>query len=151
DAPARRWYLRPLNTELIRLPAAQRVSIARQAVIGWLQTILLVIAIAQSLFAGALHLLPPELRPALSFLHRIEWAAYLGIVLIAAQIVAGWPEQIVVTNRFFLLAYRLSKPRLLFGASARHMLIVYGAIALLIAAAIVWVNAHGFIIQPTGR
>jgi hypothetical protein len=148
--PVARWYLRPLNTELIRLDAASRDSIRRQAVIGWLQTILLGIAIAQSLFAGVLRALPPDLRASFGFLHRIEWAAYLGIVLIAAQVIVAWKPNSLLTNRFYLLAYRLSRPKLLTGRSARFAQIAYLVLALLIAVAIAWVRAHGFIVQPTG-
>src|SRR5450432_2596404 len=100
-----RWYIRPLGDELASLTVAQQRAVRRQAVVGWLQTVLLAIAIAQGLFAGVLHNLPPELKLTLSFLHRVEWAVYLGIVLIVAQVAIGWSSQIVLTNRYFLLAW----------------------------------------------
>ena len=146
--PVKRWYLHSLSSELIKLDATQRLAVTRQAVIGWLQTVLLIAVIVQSLFAGVLAALPPDVRASLSFLHRIEWGAYLGMVLIAAQIGYGWTQKLTVTNRYYLLAYRLSKPRLLQGESARRAQIAYFVVILLLAGAILWVNAHGFIVNP---
>src|SRR4051794_2980662 len=102
--PVERWYLRPLQGD--RLSPEKLRSVQRQAVIGWLQTLLLLIVVVQSLFAGMLRALPPDVRASLGFLHRIEWGVYLGVLLIVAQVAAGWREQIVLTNRLYLLAWR---------------------------------------------
>ncbi len=110
--PVERWYLRPVADETDTLTSQQQLSIRRQAVIGWLQSLLLVVVLAQSLFAGLLRALPPETRNTLAFLHRIEWGAYLAIVLVVAQVMVGWTDQIVLTNRSYLLAWRFGKPRI---------------------------------------
>ncbi len=144
--PIERWYLQPIATEVASLTSDQQESVRRQALIGWLQTILLVAVSVQSIFAGFLRALPPDLRTALSFLHRIEWGAYVGILLILAQVVAGWSTQIVLTNRHWLLAWRFSKPRLLMGNAARVAQFAYLLLALLIVSAVIWVRIHGFIV-----
>ena len=87
-------------------------AVQRQAVIGWLQTVLLVIVLLQVIFAGLLRALPPDLRTSLDFLHRIEWAVYLGIVLICAQVAVGWPSATVLTNRIGLAKYMLNSAAL---------------------------------------
>ncbi len=145
--PVARWYLHSLDEQ--GLTAQQHTSIRRQAIIGWLQTLLLLVVLVQSLFAGLLRALPPDLRVTLSFLHRIEWGAYVGIVLIALQVAAGWAAQIVLTNRFYALAWRLSKPRIVVGAGARRAQIAYLLVIILMVIAIVWVRLNGFIVQPT--
>jgi len=147
--PVERWYLQPIADQVGSLPDKQQRSVQLQAVVGWLQTILLIIVIVQSIFAGFLRALPPDLRASLSFLHRIEWGAYLGILLILAQVAVGWSSHIVLTNRYWLLAWRFSKPRLLSGNAARTAQIVYLFLALLMVAAIIWVRIHGFIVTPT--
>src|SRR5689334_2503229 len=147
--PTDRWYLQPIADQVASLTSEQQQSVRRQAFIGWLQTILLVIVIAQSIFAGFLQALPPDLRTSLSFLHRIEWGAYVGILLILAQIATGWSGQIVLTNRYWLLAWRFSRPRLLTGSAARTAQIAYLLLALLMVGAVIWVRIHGFIVTPT--
>jgi hypothetical protein len=102
--PVEHWYLRPIAEQIAAFPIARQQSVRRQAFIGWLQTILLIIVVAQSVFAGFLRVLPPYLRSSLSFLHRIEWGAYVGILLILMQVAVGWSAQIVLTNRYGLLA-----------------------------------------------
>ncbi len=146
--PVERWYLRDLDQQGLTMP--QRRSIRRQAVIGWLQTLLLAVVLVQTVFAGLLRALPPDLRAALSFLHRIEWGAYLAVVLVAAQVAAGWASQIVLTNRFYLLAWRFGKPRLVAGKAARYVQIGYLVFMILLVGAITWVRLHGFFVQPTG-
>src|SRR5579871_4882777 len=102
--PVMRWYIRPLEArqssdKLHRdLTPAEWQSVRRQAVIGWLQTVLLVVVFIQVIFAGMLRALPPDVRTTLSFLHRIEWGAYLGIILIVSQVAIGWSGGIVLTN-----------------------------------------------------
>jgi hypothetical protein len=149
NEPIERWYLQPIAAEVMLLTRDQQESVRRQALIGWLQTILLVVVIVQSFFAGFLRALPPDLRIALSFLHRIEWGAYFGILLILAQVLAGWSTQIVLTNRYRLLAWRFSKPRLLLGNAARVVQLAYLLLALLIVGAVIWVRIHGFVVAPT--
>jgi hypothetical protein len=144
--PVERWYLRDLDQH--SLTAQQRRVVNRQAVIGWLQSLLLVIVFVQSMFAGLLPALPPELRTSLSFLHRIEWGAYLGIVLVAAQVAAGWTSRIVLTNRFFALAWRIGRPRLVTGKAARYVQMAYLVLIVLMVGAVIWVRLHGFIFQP---
>jgi hypothetical protein len=145
----RRWYLDPLAGQMEQLSPTQQQSLRRQAVIGWLQTVLLVIVVVQTIFAGLLRALPPDVRASLGFLHRIEWGAYVGIVLILLQDVVGWRERIVLTNRFRMLAWLLSRPRLLTGDSARRLQVVYLIVAILMIGAVLWVRANGFIVTPT--
>jgi hypothetical protein len=144
--PVDRWYLRDLNWQA--LTPEQRQSVHRQAIIGWLQTLLLAIVLIQVIFAGLLRALPPDLRASLSFLHRIEWGAYLGIALIAAQVAVGWTSRVVLTNRFYAPAWRIGRPQVIAGKAARNMQVVYLILIILIGAAIVWVRLHGFIFQP---
>jgi hypothetical protein len=149
--PIKRLYLDPLQAEFGALNAEQRQSVFRQALAGWFQTVLLIIMILQSVFAGVLRLLPPDVRDAIAFLHRIEWGVYLAIVLIMLQIQAGWHEKIVLTNHFYLLAWPFGKRRILLGPSARLAQIAYMLIILLLIAAIIWVRARGFLVAPTPR
>ena len=144
--PVDRWYLRDLDRHA--LTPEQRHAAHRQAVIGWLQTLLLAVVLIQVIFAGLLRALPPDLRASLAFLHRVEWAAYLGIALIAAQVAVGWTSQIVLTNRVYALAWRIGKPRLIAGKVARNIQVAYLILTILIGGAIVWVRLHGFIVQP---
>ncbi len=146
--PAEHWYLHPLADSLSGLNASQRESLRRQSVIGLLQTILLVIVVVQSLFAGMLRALPPDLRAALSFLHRIEWDAYLAVVLVLAQVAVSWANATVLTNRLYLFAWRLGTPRIVTGTAARRLQILYLLVVLVMIAAILWVRANGFIVQP---
>src|SRR5882724_2802405 len=60
--PVERWYLQPIADQVGSLPDKQQRSVQLQAVVGWLQTILLIIVIVQSIFAGFLRALPPDLR-----------------------------------------------------------------------------------------
>lgn len=153
--PVSRWYIRPLeaqqSSEKVQrdLTSAAWQSVRRQAVIGWLQTVLLVVVFVQLIFAGMLRALPPDVRITLSFLHRIEWGAYLGIALIVAQVAVGWSGQIVLTNRFYLLAWRFSQPKLLTGQQAHTLRIAYIALAIVMIGAVIWVRIHGFIVTPT--
>ena len=146
--PVERWYLHNLDEH--GLTTQQCTSIRRQATIGWLQTLLLLVVLVQILFAGLLRALPQDLRVALSFLHRIEWGAYVGIALIALQAAVGWAAQIVLTNRIYALAWRLGKPRIVVGARARRVQISYLLVIVLMVITIVWVRLHGFIVQPGG-
>ena len=68
--------------------------------------------------------------------------------LIAAQVAVGWTSRLVLTNRFYALAWRFGKPRLVGGPAARYLQIVYLLVIVLMGAAIVWVRLHGFIFQP---
>jgi hypothetical protein len=145
--PVERSYLRHLD--LNALTDAERIAVRRQAVIGWLQTLLLVVVLIQTAFASVLRALPPDIRTSLAFLHRIEWAAYLGVLLIMAQVSAGWNSRIVLTNRYFLLAWRFSRPRLLRGQQTRLIQALYILIGTLLVGAIVWVRIRGFIFQST--
>jgi hypothetical protein len=149
--PAERWYLRPLAQQLPTLTPSQQQSVRRQAVIGVLQTALLLIVIVQVVFAGMLRALPPDLRASLGFMHRIEWGAYLGVILILAQVALSWHSGIVLTNRFYLLAWRFGKPRLVMGNTARIAQIGYLILATLIIGAIVWVRINGFIVQTANQ
>ncbi len=149
--PVARWYIQPLEAQQStqsRLSSSDWRIIQRQAVIGWLQTVLLIIVIIQVIFAGMLRALPPDVRTSLAFLHRIEWGAYAGITLIAAQVIIGWSSQIVLTNRFYLLAWRFSTPKLVVGKQARALQLAYLALAIVMIGAIVWVRTHGFIVTP---
>jgi len=148
-----RWitnrYVRPLESALEALTPAQQQAVRRQAALGVVQTLLLAIILVQVIFTGAMRLLPPETRAALAFLHRIEWAVYLTILLIAAQVIVSWREVVVLTNRIGLLAYRLGRPRLLRGQSARMAQGVYLVLLVVLVAASIWVRINGFIVQPT--
>ncbi len=146
--PVKRWYLRSLSGDLPTLTPRQQLSIRRQSVIGWLQSVLLVVVVAQSLFAGLLRALPPETRNALAFLHRIEWAAYVAIALVVAQVITGWAEQIVLTNHFYLLAWRLGRPHIVSSGIARYLQVAYLIFAGLMVMAVLWVRAHGFLVRP---
>ena len=130
------------------LTPAQQLSVQRQYTIGNLQTILLIMVVLQSIFAGFLRAFPPDLRASLGFLHRIEWGAYVGIVLVAAQIIAGWSSQTVLTNRWYLLAWRFGNRRIMTGNLARKLQVAYLLLIVLIVGAVIWVRVNGFIIQP---
>jgi len=153
--PVAHWYIQLLEAQQSvkpsqNLPSASEWQVIRQqAVIGWLQSVLLAIVIVQVIFAGMLRALPPDIRSALAFLHRIEWGAYAGIILIAAQVAVGWSSQIVLTNRYYLLAWRFSSPKLIVGQRARFLQIAYLALAIVMIGAAVWVRLHGFIVTPT--
>jgi len=149
--PVARWYIRPLQAQQLseNLRPSELQSVRRQAVIGWLQTLLLIIVFVQVIFDGLLRVLPPDVRTTLSFLHRIEWGAYLGITLVVAQVAVGWSDRIVVTNRFYLLAWRFSPPKLVMGREARACQVAYIGLAVVMVAAVVWVRIHGFIVTPT--
>ncbi|MCC7449984.1 MAG: hypothetical protein IT324_21380 [Anaerolineae bacterium] len=140
---------RPSPNHNTSLTSAQQVSVQRQYVIGNLQTILLIIVVLQSLFAGFLRALPPDLRASLGFLHRIEWGAYVGIALVAAQIIVGWISQTVLTNRFYLLAWRFGNMRIVIDSRARRLQIAYLLLIALMVGAVIWVRINGFIVQPT--
>jgi hypothetical protein len=144
---AQRW-LTTLPVPPQPLSADVQLAIRRQAVIGWLQTLLLVVTIIQVMFAGLLRALPPDVRAQLAFLHRIEWAAYVGILLITLQVTSGWSQRIVLTNRFSLLAWFLTKPRLVVGPNARRLQIVYLGVVGIMVAAVIWVRIRGFIVAP---
>jgi hypothetical protein len=145
----RRWYLDPLAGQMEALSFTQQQSVRQQAVVGWLQTVLLAIVIVQTIFAGLLRALPPDVRASLGFLHRIEWGAYVGIVLILWQVAVGWNARIGLTNRFRMLAWLLSRPRLLTGDSARRAQVAYLIVVILMLGAVLWVRANGFIVTPT--
>jgi hypothetical protein len=87
-------------------------------------------------------------RSSLAFLHRIEWAAYLLLALIAAQIAASLKASVVLTNRFYLLAWRLSVPELIVGRRVRVLQLVYAGLMILIIIGVLWVRARGFLVQP---
>lgn len=142
-----RWYLQPLAALWDSLTASQRQNVRRQAWLGLFQTLVLVIAVTQSLFAGVLRALPAETRAALGFLHRIEWGVYAGIVLILAQVIIGWGDQFCLTNRLGLLAWPLGKARLLKGRTARQAQLVYLVLAILMVVEALYVRANGFIFQ----
>jgi len=139
---------RPSSDHNEPLTPAQQVSVQRQYVIGSLQTILLIIVVLQSIFAGFLRALPPDLRASLGFLHRIEWGAYVGIALVAAQIIVGWNSQTVLTNRFYLLAWRFGNMRIMTDKRARQLQVAYLLLIVLMVGAVIWVRINGFIVQP---
>jgi hypothetical protein len=130
------------------LTSARQVSVQRQYLIGNLQTILLIIVVLQLIFAGFLRALPPDLRASLGFLHRIEWGVYVGIALVAAQIIVGWNSQTVLTNRFYLLAWRFGKMRIVTDNLARKLQVAYLLLIALMIGAVIWVRINGFIVQP---
>jgi hypothetical protein len=146
--PVERLYLRHVDAQANALTTEQHASMRQQAIIGWLQTLVLVVVVMQVIFAGLMRVLPPDVRSSLAFLHRIEWGAYLMLVLIAAQIATSAKAGIVLTNRFYLLAWRLSAPRLVVGNQARYLQLAYTGLIILIVIAILWVRARGFLVQP---
>ncbi len=143
-----RWYLEPLTAQLALLNEAEQRAALHQAVISWLQTVLLILVIVQILFAGLLRLLPPELRATLGFLHRIEWANYVGILLVGAQTIHGYTANLIITNRFYLLGWRLGRMQIVRGSRARLLMIAYAILIGLLIAAILFVRTNGFIVQP---
>lgn len=147
--PVMRWYLLPLGAQFDSLSEADQRAALDQAIIGWLQTLLLIVAVAQSLFAGALAALPPEVRSALGFLHRIEWAAYVGMLLIGVQAVRGFAYNLIVTNRFYALGWRFGKMRLVRGRRIRTLVLIYLLVIVFMAAAVIYVRLNGFIFRPT--
>ena len=146
--PVRRWYLKPLGTAFDDLDTPRQRAVIDQAVIGWLQTVLLVVAVCQSLFAGVLAVLPPDLRTALGFLHRIEWAVYIAMVLVGAQAVRGYTFNLIVTNRVYALGWRFGKMQIVRDTRVRMLAIAYGVLILLMAIAVIYVRMNGFIVRP---
>ncbi len=146
--PVRALYLKPLSASLETMDANERRAVLDQAIIGWLQTILLIVVIVQVIFAGLLRLLPPDIRTTLGFLHRIEWAAYLAILLVGIQAARGYAYNLILTNRFYLLGWRFGKPRIVRGARIRTLIVAYGVVVMLMAAAILYVRVNGFIVRP---
>jgi len=142
-----RWYLRPLDGVWESLTPTQQTAVRRQAWVGLAQTAVLVIAIVQSLFAGVLRALPPDVRASLGFLHRIEWGVYAGIGLILLQVWFGWRDTLLLTNRLWLLAWPFGKSRLVRNTMARRVQWLYLVLALVMVGAALYVRAHGFIFQ----
>ena len=147
--PVRRWYLKPLGTAFDNLDAPSQRAVIDQAVIGWLQTVLLIVAVCQALFAGILAALPPDLRAALGFLHRIEWAVYVAMLLVGAQAVRGYTFNLIVTNRVYALGWRFGKMKIVRGAPVRTLAIAYAVVIMLLAVAVFYVRMNGFIVRPT--
>lgn len=146
--PVRRWYLKPLGAAFDNLDTLTQRAVIDQAVIGWLQTLLLIVTVAQALFAGVLAALPPDLRAALGFLHRIEWAVYVAMLLVGAQAVRGYTFNLIVTNRFNALGWRFGAMQIVRGKRVRLLAIVYGVVILLLAAALIFVHMNGFLVRP---
>jgi len=147
--PIQRYYLYPIADQIAALNDADRRAVLDQAVIGWLQTLVLIVAVVQSLFAGVLAALPPDLRAALGFLHRIEWAAYAGMLLIGVQAARGYAYHLLLTNRWYVLGWRVSRMQIVRGSRVRTLTIIYLIAIVLIAIAILYVRLNGFIFQPT--
>ncbi len=148
--PVRRLYLQPMAVELQAFTDAERQAVIDQAVIGWLQTVLLVIVIAQVIFTGILVLLPPNIRAALGFLHRIEWAAYAGMLLVGAQAARGYAYNLILTNRIFALGWYFGrKMRIVRGRRVRTLAIAYALVIVFMAAAVIYVQINGFIFRAT--
>jgi hypothetical protein len=147
--PVQRFYLNPIADQIANLSESEQRAVLDQAVIGWLQTILLVVAIIQALFAGVLAALPQELRAALGFLHRIEWAVYAGMLLVGAQAARGYAYHLILTNRFYALGWRFSKMRIVRDRRVRTLTSVYAIVIILMAIAVLYVRANGFIFQAT--
>jgi hypothetical protein len=146
--PVQRLYLRQIEPQSAILTAEQHTAVRRQAIIGWLQTLVLIVMLFQVIFAGLMRALPPDVRSSLAFLHRIEWGAYTLLVLIAAHIVVSVKSRIVLSNRFYLLAWRLGAPKLVTGSRARYLQLAYTGLMILIIVAILWVRVRGFLVQP---
>ncbi|GAB4554466.1 MAG: hypothetical protein OHK0023_24610 [Anaerolineae bacterium] len=123
-------------------------DLAWQRRIGILQTIIVVMILIQIIFAGVLRLFPPEVRKQVAFLHRVEWAVYSLIVLIAAHIAISVQSRQVVTNRAFLLGLRLGKERIVTGRAARLVQIAFAIVVIMLIVASLWVRARGFLVQP---
>ena len=147
--PVTRWYLIPLGTQFQSLPEVDQRAVLDQAIIGWLQTLLLIVTVAQSLFAGVLAALPPDIRSALGFLHRIEWAVYVGMLLIGVQAVRGFAYNLIVTNRFYALGWRFGKMQIVRGSRLRTLVFIYLLAIVFMAAAVIYVRLNGFIFRPT--
>jgi hypothetical protein len=129
----------------VRRPERALITIAKA------ETGVLLLMLAQIIFAGLLRLLPPDVRAALAFLHRIEWGIYVTIALIAATIGYGWPTGVLVTNRLYLLGWFAWLPRaqrIIRGRPARTVLLCYGLVACALVGALLYVRANGFIVQP---
>ena len=146
--PVQRWYLVPLKSEMSELNEQRQRAVIDQAVIGWLQTVLLIIAVLQSLFAGVLAILPPDLRATLGFLHRIEWAVYTGMLLVGLQAARGYAYDLIVTNRFFALGWRLGRMQIVRGNRVRWLALLYAGVIVAMAGAALYVRANGFIVRP---
>jgi len=147
--PVRRWYLKPLGVAFDDLDAPSQRAVIDQAVIGWLQTVLLIVAIGQALFAGVLAVLPPDLKAALGFLHRIEWAVYVAMLLVGAQAVRGYTFNLILTNRLYALGWRFGKMQIVRGARVRTLSIAYTVFIVLMAVAVIYVRLNGFLVRPT--
>jgi hypothetical protein len=147
--PVTRWYLIPLGSQFSSFNEFDQHLVLDQAIIGWLQTVLLVVTIAQTLFVGVLVALPPDLRAALSFLHRIEWAAYVGILLVGLQAVRGFAYNLILTNRFYVLGWRFGRMQIVRGRRVRTLVIIYMVIIGFMAVAVFEVRLNGFIFRPT--
>jgi len=147
--PVKRYYLNPLADQLAQLSEAEQQAVLDQAVIGWLQTVLLIVAVLQALFAGVLAALPPDLRASLGFLHRIEWAAYAGMLLVGAQAARGYAYHLIVTNRFYALGWRFSRMRIVRDQRVRILTVAYLIVIVVMAIAVLYVRVNGFIFQAT--
>lgn len=123
-------------------------NIIWQRRIGMLQTIVVAIMLLQVVFAGVLRLFPPEIRGHVAFLHRVEWAVYALIVLIAAHVAFSVQAQQLVTNRAFLLGLRLGKERIVTGRIAHLTQIAFAILVVMLIIASLWVRARGFLVQP---
>lgn len=147
--PVNRWYLVPLGAQFKSLNEVDQHLVLDQAIIGWLQTVLLIITFVQILFAGVLAVLPSDVRTALGFLHRIEWAAYAGILLVGLQAVRGFAYNLILTNRFYALGWRFGRMQIVRGRRVRTLVIIYMLFIGLMAVAVIDVRLNGFIFRPT--
>ena len=145
--PVSAIYL-PNSSQLATLDVAERQAVLDQAIIGCVQTLLLIVAVAQALFAGVLAALPPDLRAALAFLHRVKWAVYAGMLLVGAQAARGYAYHLILTNRFNALGWRFGRMKIVRGSQVRTLTIVYLIIIVLMAIALLYVRANGFLVQP---
>lgn len=141
--------LAQLREQLATLSVEQQQAVIRQALLGFVQTVVLLIMILQIVFTGLLRLFPPELRASLSFLHRIEWAVYVGMVSILMQSILARRTQALFTNHFYLFGWYLGKPRLITGEKIQPVVITYIVFVLIMVAVVWWVRVNGFIVQPT--
>lgn len=147
--PVQALYLKPLASHLEAMSESERRAVLDQAVIGWLQTLLLIVVIVQVVFAGLLRFLPPDVRESLSFLHRIEWAAYVGILLVGLQTARGYAYNLIVTNRFYALGWWLSKMRIVRGSRVNTLAAAYIVVIALMVGAILFVRVNGFLVRPS--
>ena len=147
--PVKRWYLMPLGEQFKSLNELDQHLVLDQAIIGWLQTVLLVVVFLQTIFAGLMAALPPNVRAGLDFLHRIEWAAYVGMLLVGLQAVRGYAYNLILTNRFYALGWRFGQMKVVRGRRVRTLVIIYMLVIGLMAVAVVEVRLNGFIFRPT--